>query len=196
MAAMSAAPAGEPRAEGPALVTVGPDQAATVLVLDPAGEARHRRLPATWRPLARHVGVRWYRLPAADRLRRPLPEPTGRCHLVAGGSAAAAALDLADDHPDAVESVLLVGPTEVDPDTDPGLDPDIGEPARYPVTVIRGDGDHPTPLGHPGVVEQVVRTLVETGAAVAGPVPERTRTPGFLSDAWTALVTLVGAVLP
>ena len=45
---MSAEPV---RSEGPAVVTAGDPSGPKVIVLDPAGAAKHGELPATWRPL-------------------------------------------------------------------------------------------------------------------------------------------------
>lgn len=104
----------EVRGAGPSVVWQGPEQAPVVLVLDPAGEAKHDMLPATWRPLAEHLRIGWCRLPAevgdGPSVEDLLGEMSQRVHLVAAARAAESALRLADEHPNQVRSVVVVDP--------------------------------------------------------------------------------------
>lgn len=177
------------RSAGPSAVWAGPKDAPAVVVLDPAGVGRHGDLPATWRPLAEHLQVLWCRLPAADGPWREvsdvLAEFEGRdvpVHLLTSGPAAASALYLADRYRGFVRSVLLVDPEE-GPDRTTGQAADVRVIARRPL-----------PLGHPDVVVEVVRVLLEldTGEHPADPRPS---VPSLLGDAATALRESVANVL-
>lgn len=100
------------RAEGPPLVTAGRSGAPRLVVLDPAGAAKHEGLPATWRPLAEDHEILWYRIPVEGAWRETaetLASPE-RSDLVTSGPLAADALRLAAEHPASVRSVLLVDP--------------------------------------------------------------------------------------
>lgn len=165
------------RAAGPAVVWHG-DGAESVLVLDPAGEAKHSELPGTWRPLAEHLRVGWYRLPAGHE--NPSFDTTP-VHLVASGTAALPALELAEEHADVVRSVIVFDPTSAEqaPDTD-WWDADT-EPQRRRLAdrdvqvrcfVSRHDDPtmrtrRPVPLGHPHVVGRLTQLLASEGSQVA-----------------------------
>ncbi|MFC4003536.1 hypothetical protein ACFS2C_17190 [Prauserella oleivorans] len=173
----------EVRSAGPAVVWRGPEDAPVVLVLDPAGEAKHNELPATWRPLAEHIRVGWCRLPAEaedETVEEILGDVRHRAHLVAAGSAAVPALRLAREHTDQVSSVVAVDPARpgAAPPGEPGSLADWWdsetEPLRRELTdrdvrvvcaVSRDDDlavriEPPVPLGHPDVVARVVQTLL------------------------------------
>ncbi|HEX6342997.1 hypothetical protein [Umezawaea sp.] len=169
------------RSAGPSAMWAGPRDAPAVVVLDPAGVGRHGDLPATWLPLSEHLQVLWCRLPAADGPWREvsdvLEEFEGRgvpVHVLTSGPAAASALYLADRHRDLVRSVLLVDPEE-------GPDRTTGQAADVRVIVRR-----PLPLGHPDVVVEVVRVLLELddGEHTAPRTPAMS---SLLGDAATAL---------
>jgi hypothetical protein len=113
----------QPRAEGPAVVREGEPGAAAVLVLDPAGEGRHGRIPASWEELDPAVRVTWLRLPACEApvemAREAFDELCAdgrRVHLVAGGVACRLAELLAVRQPDSLLSVVLVDPDRADAD--------------------------------------------------------------------------------
>jgi pimeloyl-ACP methyl ester carboxylesterase len=112
------------RAAGPPTVVEDPGARRTLLVLDPAGAAKHDRIPVTWRDLEQDRRVVWCRTPSAGALdeaeailrqdegTRPLTD------IVACGPVGREALRLAQDHPGAVRAVLLVDPgaeTTVEP---------------------------------------------------------------------------------
>jgi hypothetical protein len=118
----------EPRAEGPAVVREGELGAPAVLVLDPAGEGRHGRIPASWEDLGAPVSVTWLRLPASEApdesARAAFEELTAAgqgVHLVASNGACRLAEELAMRRLEAVLSVVLVDPEVAAPD-DAGLD--------------------------------------------------------------------------
>jgi pimeloyl-ACP methyl ester carboxylesterase len=168
----------EIRAHGPATVRGGPEDAAVVLVLDPAGEAPHAGLPATWRPLAEQVNVVWSRHPAARRtgktaeeLLAPLASTHRQVHLVGCARTALTAVAVAVEHRDVVASVVLVDPPWAAQDTDP----DAARVARaasalnVPVRQVHTSrhacdqrADPPMPIGHPEVVRVVAALLAET----------------------------------
>lgn len=121
----------EVRAQGPSVVWQGPEDAPVVLVLDPAGEAKHDTLPATWRPLAEHLRIGWCRLPAGSgdtpSVEDLLRGVRQRVHLVAASTAAEPALRLAHDHAGHVRSVVAVDPAPVsEAGTEPGTEPGAG----------------------------------------------------------------------
>ncbi|SFW80631.1 hypothetical protein [Amycolatopsis australiensis] len=104
------------RSEGPSVVTAGDPSGPKVIVLDPAGAARHDELPATWRPLAERRGIFWCRVPAggalteADDLLGDAGPGDPDIAVVAGGPFAAEALQLVERHPGAARQLLLVDP--------------------------------------------------------------------------------------
>ncbi|GAA3458361.1 hypothetical protein ACFFSW_03880 [Saccharothrix longispora] len=152
----------ETRTGGPSVVWAGPADAPTVVVLDPAGVGVHGDLPATWRPLTEYLQVMWCRLPASEagEVDEVLREFEGRAVPVHVVAGAAAGAE-------------------------------VGE------LVKRHDGlitsvqtfAAPVPLGHPEVVLEVLRELLEHGveppAAPTGdsPAPQKS----LLGDAASAL---------
>ncbi|MFD2422367.1 hypothetical protein [Amycolatopsis pigmentata] len=172
------------RATGPPAVPEGTPDGPIVLVLDPSGAAKHGELPATWRDFAREWRILWSRVPADPGLTRPEDYLTAHDRavtLVASGSSAGDALELAEKHPTAVRAVLLV-----DPGTDRYVAPERGdaETVRWEeatasrrkaleeegVTVetvalsTGGERDRvpaPIPLGHPDVAEAVRKAIEE-----------------------------------
>lgn len=143
------------RATGPGVVVEGPPDAPTVLVIDPAGAASHGEIPATWRELTEHLRIVWLRVPAAPDWLAVMNRVLTRHHgdratidVVTSGPLAADVLGLAAQHESLVRAVLLVDP-EVAGAVD-GLD----------VRVIRISADGPGPIGHPEVVDAVVRELL------------------------------------
>jgi hypothetical protein len=169
------------RSAGPSAVWAGPSDAPAVVVLDPDGVGRDGDLPAAWRPLTEHLQVLWCRLPAADGPWREvsdvLAEFEGRgvpVHVLTGGPAASSALYLADQFRDLVRSVLLVDPED-------GPDRTTGQAADVRVIVHRA-----LPLGHPEVVVEVVRTLLDLDAGTHQTVPAPSL-PTLLGDAAAAL---------
>jgi hypothetical protein len=175
------------RAAGPPAVTEGTPDGPIVLVLDPAGAAKHDELPATWRELARDWQITWCRLPSggalseADDVLAAPPRPGRSVNVVASGPFADDALRLAQRHTDTVRSVLLV-----DPAADRYISPDRGDTetrrweeetaerrtaladAGIEVKVVAystgGQRDRvpaPIPLGHPDVAEAVRQAIEE-----------------------------------
>ena len=165
------------RAAGPAVVWHG-EGPESVLVLDPAGEAKHDELPGTWRPLSEHLRIGWYRLPTSHEPPEFTDEPV---HLVASGAAALAALDLAEQHGDVVRSVIVFDPTAPHRDMDTDWWDDETEPQRRRLAdqdvqvrcfVSRYDDPtmrarRPVPLGHPHVVGRLAQLLASEGTQVA-----------------------------
>ncbi|HEX3792514.1 MAG TPA: hypothetical protein VHW44_31920 [Pseudonocardiaceae bacterium] len=107
------------RANGPVIVRKGPLDGPTVLVLDPAGDAKHYGLPATWRAFAEHLNVVWWRLLAASRdgltvesVLAGLGHNGETLDVVSHGSAAELGLLLAAEYPELVRSVVLVDPED------------------------------------------------------------------------------------
>lgn len=145
------------RTSGPGVVADGPAGAPTVLVIDPAGEAPHNEIPATWRDLTGELRVVWLRVPAAPTWKSTVDTVLSRhrdsrtvLDVVSSGPLAADVVDLVSQHEDLVRSVLLVDP-EVDP-----TEPFVRVIART------SDDDHtraPLPLGHPDVVAGVLKAL-------------------------------------
>ncbi|OXM45978.1 hypothetical protein [Amycolatopsis alba] len=156
------------RAEGPAVVIDGGDDGATLLVLDPAGEAKHGELPATWRPLAARRQVIWCRLPVTGALGQAeyvlgAAEPGGPpIDVVAAGEAAGDALRLAERHPGAASHVLLVDPT---PDESSAPAERVRSAGTAVDVLPHSTGEPfnrippPLPLGHPDVVAGITRIL-------------------------------------
>lgn len=150
-------PASGPRSEGQALWWFGRDSGSTLVVLDPAGSAKHGDLPPTWQRLADRFRIAWFRVPAgdgtgheADEVLRALAAHDTDVRLIASGDAAVLALQLADRYPRVVREVMLI-----DPVTAP-------RPADVSVRVVaRSQGgpadrvEEPLPLGHPEVARAV-----------------------------------------
>ncbi|MFJ5991145.1 hypothetical protein [Lentzea sp. NPDC092896] len=143
------------RAAGPGVVADGPAGAPTVLVIDPAGEAVHNEIPATWRPLTDYLRVVWLRVPAAPTwkstvdtvLTRHRDDTRTVLDVVASGPIAADVIELVAAHPDLVRSVLLV-------------DPEVAVTAPFAHVIAHaGDTRAPLPLGHPDVVQGVLAAL-------------------------------------
>ncbi|WP_394615782.1 hypothetical protein JNUCC0626_39615 [Lentzea sp. JNUCC 0626] len=143
------------RATGPGVVADGPAGAATVLVIDPAGEALHDEIPATWRPLSETVRIVWLRVPAAPGwkstvdtvLTRHRDDTRTVLDVVTSGPIAADVLDLVASHPDLVRSVLVV-------------DPEVPVEATFAQVIPHtASAVSPLPLGHPDVVSGVVAAL-------------------------------------
>lgn len=175
------------RASGPPAVTEGTPDGPIVLVLDPAGAAKHEELPATWREFADRWRIIWCRLPADGALTQARdvlddpPRPGRVVNVVASGPFTDGALWLAERHSDTVRSVLLV-----DPAADRFISPERGDSetlrweeqsaghrktlaeAGIAVEVVAhgtgGDQDRvpaPIPLGHPDVVAAVRKKMEE-----------------------------------
>lgn len=164
------------RAEGPSVVFEGQEDAPTVLVLDPAGAAKHAAVPATWRKLAESRRLIWCRLPADGSLSEAeelLADPDGLrapIDVVTSGPAVPTVVDLLSRHADTVRSLLLIDPG--------GGVGDASEPASVTSrreelrkagvtieTVAESPGgtrdrvEPPMPLGHPDVLDAVERAL-------------------------------------
>jgi hypothetical protein len=153
------------RATGPGVVVDGPTGMTTVLVIDPAGEAVHDEIPATWRELTDRLRIVWLRVPAAPEWKSTVDTVLGRhrdddvrtvLDVVTSGPMAAEVIDLVRGHEDLVRSVLLVDP-EVE----------IDEPfARVIARSHEVPDDRipaPLPLGHPYVVFGVAEALNQLG---------------------------------
>ncbi|WP_020666353.1 hypothetical protein [Amycolatopsis nigrescens] len=165
------------RAEGPYVVVDGDPDRRGIVVLDPAGAAKHEELPATWRPIADRRRIFWCRLPTDGALTEAeelLTNPPAPVDLVAGGTFADAALNLAAAHTGTVRAVLLVDPGTGTTDADQewarraaGQWQEL-ETAGVRVQVIAhstgGKYDRvppPLPLGHPDVVAGAQRAFDE-----------------------------------
>lgn len=150
-----------PRAEGAPVVWAGRESGPALVVVDPAGAARHDELPATWDRLAAHFQVAWCRVPASKRsledvedVFETLAERRATANLVAAGQACPAALALARQFGDIVTSVLLVDP----PETLAESDVEVRVVARsHPGPTDRIEA--PLPLGHPEVVAGLMTAL-------------------------------------
>jgi pimeloyl-ACP methyl ester carboxylesterase len=155
-----------PRSDGSAVVWAGPEEGPALVVVDPAGSARHDELPPTWQPLAEHFQVAWCRLPAGDRsledvedVLETLADRRAPATLVASGEACPAAVAIAHQFADLVSSVLLVDPADGD---NTGTLADTGIEVRVVARSHSGPTDRveaPMPLGHPEVVEGVTSAL-------------------------------------
>jgi hypothetical protein len=155
------------RAGGPAAVTEGTPDGPVVLVLDPAGEAKHEGLPATWRGEARTWQVLWCRMPAEGGLGEAddvMADPPGNgvVHVVSGGAAAGLALRLAEEHGGTVRSLLLVDPADDesggtgerhDKLRDAGVEVEVFTHSPGETEVV------PLPLGHPDVVDAAEKLI-------------------------------------
>lgn len=153
----------ETRTHGPAVVWAGPDDAPVVVVLDPAGVGLHGDLPASWRPLAEHLRVMWCRLPASDGSWREVDEALS-------GFAARG------------ERVHLVAGA--------GAGSEVGDLIRRHEGVVGSAQTFaaPVPLGHPEVVLEVVRELLDHDVTPgAAEEPARPGTTSLVGDAASAL---------
>ncbi|HET6704009.1 hypothetical protein [Amycolatopsis sp.] len=173
------------RSEGPSVVTAGDPSGPKVIVLDPAGAAKHDELPATWRPLSRKRAVFWCRVPAggalteADDLLGDAGPGDPEIAVVASGPFAAEALQLVERHPGAATHLLLVDPASdaflAAADAAAANDAWLAEHDDV-VAKLRGAGTEvrvvasssespadrvppPLPLGHPEVVTAVRTAL-------------------------------------
>jgi pimeloyl-ACP methyl ester carboxylesterase len=155
-----------PRAEGPAVVWAGRDEGPALVVVDPAGAARHNELPASWDTLAEHFQIAWCRIPASKQsledvedVLETLSERQSSANIVASGQSCTSAIAIAMQFSDIVNAVLLVDPTDADDMTklaEAGID------VRVIARSHGGDDDRveaPMPLGHPEVVASLATTL-------------------------------------
>jgi hypothetical protein len=173
------------RAEGPETVIEGEPGRPLVIVLDPAGAAKHGELPATWRPFTYQRSIVWCRLPTDGALTRADEILGGEAgsgpitDVVASGPFAGTALRLAEQHADAVRALLLVDPAadrsheadlaeEADEDWERRNAERIGALEAKGVTVrviAHSSGSEfdrvpaPLPLGHPNVVAALTKTF-------------------------------------
>lgn len=155
-----------PRSDGAPVVWAGQDHGPALVVVDPAGAAKHDELPPTWDRLAEHFQVAWCRMPAStnslEELEDVLESLTDRgasANLVASGEACSAAIAIAGQFADIVSSVLLVDPAE---DDNTGTLAGTGIEVQVVARSHPGPTDRvepPLPLGHPEVVEGVVTAL-------------------------------------
>ncbi|WP_329048025.1 hypothetical protein OG738_37210 [Amycolatopsis sp. NBC_01488] len=175
------------RSAGPAVVTAGDPSGPKLVVLDPAGAARHDELPATWRPLAERRGIFWCRVPAggalteADDLVGDRGPGDPEIAVVASGPFAAEALQLVERHPGAATHLLLVDPASdaflpsgdaaeanenwlAEHDDVVAKLRETGTEVRVVASTTGGPADRvppPLPLGHPDVVAAVQSALGE-----------------------------------
>ncbi|MEV4052180.1 hypothetical protein AB0J55_13440 [Amycolatopsis sp. NPDC049688] len=173
------------RSEGPSVVTAGDASGPKVIVLDPAGAAKHDELPATWRPLTEKRAVFWCRVPAggalseADDVLGDAGPGDPEIAVVASGPFAAEALQLVERHPGAARHLLLVDPASDAflPSGDAAAANDAwlaehddvvaklreaGTDVRVIASSTEGPEDRvppPLPLGHPDVVTAVRSAL-------------------------------------
>ncbi|MEV6828570.1 hypothetical protein [Amycolatopsis sp. NPDC051102] len=173
------------RSEGPSVVTAGDASGPKVVVLDPAGAAKHDELPATWRPVADERAVIWCRVPAggalteADDILGDASPGDPDIAVVASGPFAAEALQLVERHPGAATHLLLVDPASdaflPSGDASAANDAWLTEhddvvtklrEAGTEVRVVASSSDRPDdrvppplPLGHPDVVTAVRSAL-------------------------------------
>ncbi|MFC4002028.1 hypothetical protein ACFS2C_19235 [Prauserella oleivorans] len=173
--------AAEPRREGPSLVWAGPADGPTVVVLDPAGEAKHGELPPTWADLVARRRVCWVRLPVEGALTEAeelLSDPSGLgtpLDIVVSGPLAFEGLDMATRHPDVVRSVLVVDP-EPGEHVDRRLR-DLAEAGVTATVVARRAASErdrippPLPLGHPDVTAAVAGAVADLDRGVTGRGP-------------------------
>jgi pimeloyl-ACP methyl ester carboxylesterase len=158
-----------PRSDGSPVVWAGQEEGPALVVVDPAGAARHDELPPTWDKLAEHFQVAWCRVPASEHsleevedVLETLSERRASATLVASGEACEAAIAIAKQFADIVSAVLLVDPPEGDISADTGSLTETGVEVRVVARSHHGDTDRveaPMPLGHPEVVDAVVTAL-------------------------------------
>jgi hypothetical protein len=152
-----------PRAEGASVVWAGRHDGPALVVVDPAGSAKHD-VPPTWHGLAEHFQIAWCRTPAAEHslediedVLETLSDRRVPANIVASGEACPAAIAIARQFAHIVSTVLLVDPAgEADPLD--GTDIDVRVVARS----HSGPSDRieaPLPLGHPEVVDGVTAAL-------------------------------------
>ncbi|WP_053734761.1 hypothetical protein [Nocardia sp. NRRL S-836] len=130
-------------------------------MIDPAGEALHDGIPATWRTLTDTLRIVWLRVPAApgwqstvDKVLTAHRDDTApaRLDVVCSGPIAADVVDLVRGHEHLVNSVLLV-------------DPETEVSAPFARVIARSDDTSddripaPLPLGHPDVVNAVAEQV-------------------------------------
>lgn len=173
------------RTTGPPVVWEGDNAAPTVLVLDPAGAAKHDELPATWREFAQSRQIVWCRLPTDGSLAdadEALTNQSGTdqaVDVVASGPVAETALELVERHTHTVRALLLIDPAAHHHlDTDQAAAADAGweqetsdrrgrlAEAGVTVQVVAhshgGNQDQvspPLPLGHPEAVAAIERAV-------------------------------------
>lgn len=160
--------------KGPAIVWRGPVDADLAVVLDPAGEASHGELPATWRPLTDRLRIGWVRLPADGpglaALNSILSETPGRrVHIVTSGTATEPVLWVAGAQARKVKSFVAIDPESCAPDStwgewargleDEGAVVRCFQTAQEDVDLRRPP---PAPLGLPEVVGWVAETIAAT----------------------------------
>ncbi|MFL6124559.1 hypothetical protein [Actinophytocola sp.] len=149
------------------MVWAGQDDGPALVVVDPAGTAKHE-IPPTWNKLADHFQLAWCRTPAGhnsleeiEDVLETLTERQAPASLVASGEACPTAIAIARQFADIVSSVLLVDPAEEDGATTlAGTDIQVRVVARS----HHGASDRveaPMPLGHPEVVEAVAAALAD-----------------------------------
>ncbi|WP_051772126.1 hypothetical protein [Saccharothrix sp. NRRL B-16314] len=134
------------RTEGPSVVWAGPPDAPAVVVIDPAGVGRHGDLPGTWRPLTEYLQVMWCRLPATEEPWREVDEV------------------LTEFIDRGVPVHLVAGAA---------AGAEVGDLVRRHEGLISSVQTFaaPIPLGHPEVVLEVLRELLDqdvTPTSVAG----------------------------
>lgn len=154
-----------PRADGVPVVWAGQEEGPALVVLDPAGSAKHEELPPAWDKLAGHFQIAWCRLPASDHsleevedVFETLSERRAPVTVVASGEASQTAVGIAEQFADLVVSVLLVDPPDVDTGALTGTEVEV----RVAVRSHHGPTDRveaPMPLGHPEVVESIATAL-------------------------------------
>ncbi len=184
------------------MVRTGPVGRPAVVVLDPAGEAKHGGLPATWRSLAEDVEVIWWRLPTMVRDGRDAASMIAelaldrRLYLVGAGDAVLLTLSLAKRYRAGVGSVVLVDPPgPAEDDTSVRFlvdDPD------FDVRQVRTGPDNVLPIGHPDVVRAVVEALLSAGLWPSHASAGTVRLPAaesLMSQAWDAVRVRLGELL-
>ncbi|WP_116051124.1 hypothetical protein [Amycolatopsis palatopharyngis] len=164
------------RAEGPSIVFEGHEEGPTVLILDPAGAAKHAEVPATWRGLAEQRKLVWCRLPADGSLSEAeelLSDPDvlrAPIDVVTSGPAVPVVVDLLSRHADVVRSLLLIDPgggigDGSEPPSVTRRREELREAGVTVETVAQSPGgtrdrvEPPMPLGHPDVLDAVERAL-------------------------------------
>lgn len=156
----------ETRTHGPSVVWAGPADAPAVVVLDPAGVGVHGDLPASWRPLTEYLQVMWCRLPASQdpwhEVDEVLTEFVDRGVPVHLVAGAAAGSEVGD----------LI--------------------KRHEHTIASAQTfAAPVPLGHPEVVLEVVRELLDQDVTPqeggAGGGSDQPKAASLLGDAASAL---------